>query len=48
VTGTDKVSITITYNGGWPRAHTVSRSFLARLREFLRRHPNFDCVITER
>lgn len=48
MTATSKVAITITYNGGWPRTHMVSPDFLARLREFLLCHPDFDCVVTER
>lgn len=40
----EKVNIQIVYNGGWPRAHTVSREFLVRLEAWLKRHPKADVV----
>lgn len=45
---TEKVNIRIRYNGGYWRAHTVSRGFLARLRSYLAARPYLDTEIEER
>lgn len=39
---TDRVAIHIWYNGGFPRAHTVSVGFLRRLEAFLNARPKLD------
>ncbi len=44
--GMKRISIIIVYNGGWPRYHTVSEDFLARLEKHIALRPHLDTVIT--